>query len=229
MAPAMGQPNPEFDSREAELFQRHLDQPSGGEGLLDRVISRAESTANSRRLIEGILNHPSHELFLAPDVLLSWHRGVFRRPYPEIGRFRTEHDPPVGFAAPVFDAAADKLILRPVRVSPPAEIPERLAASFERFHTAAAARPSAEVASELVAELQTAVITIHPFLDGNSRTTNILTQAALHYLGQPEFDWGPKDWKLAAARSYAVRPDEHQSIEPLAQLITARVTARRGG
>lgn len=221
----MDRPKPEIDPREAELFRQYLDQPSEGEGLLDRVVSRAESIGNSRRLIEEVRSRPKQEIALSPDGLRGWHRGVFRRPYPEIGRFRTGRDPVVGFATPVFDEAADRLVLRPVAVSPPSEIPGRLTQAFGRFHEAAAsAPPSAEGAARLVAELQTSVITIHPFVDGNSRTTNVLTQAALHFLGQPEFDWGPKDWRLAVARSYAVRPDEHQTLEPLAQLITARIT-----
>jgi len=225
----MRRPEPEFSRQETELFQQRLYGSYESEGILDRIGSKTESIANSRRIIENLQKLPPEQLTLDPDRLLRWHGGVFRGiQSPIIGRFRTVDDHPVGFGVPVFDEQRGALKTLWVSGDSPEQISDDLVAAFERFDTRAATANTPEVAALLVAELQTAVITIHPFLDGNSRTTNILTQAALHKLGQPELVTIPRDWKLAAARSYAVRPDEHQSIEPLAQLITARITTQSG-
>lgn len=193
--------------------------------------SKTESIANSRRIIERLQELPPGQRTLGADNLLRWHRGIFRRVQsPIIGRFRTPDDEPVGFGVPVLDEHGGQLKTLWVAASPPDDIPDRLAAAFARYEAAVAAgQRTPEAASHAVAALQTEVITTHPFVDGNSRTTNVLVQAAIHDLSQPELVTIPRDWKLAAARSYAVRPDGQQSIEPLADLMAARLTAARGG
>lgn len=225
----MGRPEPEFSERETELFQQRPSRSFESEGILDRVGSKTESIANSRRIIENLQKLPPEQLTVGPDSLRRWHRGVFRRVQsPIVGRFRRPDDGPVGFGVPVVDVKSGVLKALWVSGHPPEHISEDLAEAFERYETRASNAVTPGAAGLLVAELQTAVITIHPFVDGNSRTTNILTQAALHRLGQPELVTIPRDWRLAAARSYAVRPDEHQTLEPLTQLITARITKQRG-
>lgn len=224
----MRRPEPEFSRQETELFQERLYGSYESEGILDRIGSKTESITNSRRIIENLQKLPPDQLTLDPERLLRWHGGVFRRiQSPIIGRFRTVDDHPVGFGVPVLDEQRGDLKTLWVSGDAPEQISDDLAETYARFDAGAATASTPEVAALLVAELQTAVITIHPFLDGNSRTTNILTQAALHKLGQPELVTIPRDWKLAVARSYAVRPDEHRSIEPLAGLIAGRITTQR--
>lgn len=226
----MGRPEPEFSEREIELFQQRPTRSFESEGILDRIGSKAESISNSRRIIENLQKLPPEQLALGPDSLLRWHSGVFRRvESPLVGRFRTLGDDPVGFGVPVLDEQGERLKVLWVSGHPAEQISDHLAEAFERYDVRAPGARAPEAAALLVAELQTAVITIHPFVDGNSRTTNILTQAVVHQLGQPELVTIPRDWRLAVARSYAVRPDEHQSIEPLARLITARLTVQRSG
>lgn len=224
MDPAVGQPDPERSSREAELFQERLSRSIESEGILDRaLVPLTEIAGNLERAVAEIRKGPIGDP--APDDLLRWHTHLFRRTkLPIVGRFRTEADPPVGFAVPVLDDRGEQLDRLSVPVSQPAEISARLEQAFgtfsDRVQTAAAGAESAEA----VAELWTTVLRTHPFADGNTRTSFVMLQAALHRLGEAAFVTGPYDWELAVARSYALRPDDAQSIEPLAKLIAARIT-----
>lgn len=106
------------------------------------------------------------------------------------------------------------------------ELAGRLEQAFAGFDAAAPeyGRPvSAREAGITVTRLYTDIYRAHPFVDGNTRTSFILLQAALHRLGQPEFTLLSADWEVAAARSWANRPDDRATIGPLADLIVHRI------
>lgn len=218
----------ELDRREIAVFQREASSSSESEGILDRAgVPPAETIANARRILDSLEKLSPNLVELAPPSLAP--RDLQRVHDPIVGRFRVGGDGPVGFGVPVLDEHGERLVTHWVDGAAADEIRPRLEAAFAEFHTDTAARGRLSTASaaRAVARLQTDVITIHPFVDGNGRATNVLMEAALQQLGRPELTTIPRDWELVVARSYAVRPDDKRSIEPLADLIARRPIAAR--
>lgn len=156
MDPAVGRPDPERSSREAELFQQRLSWSIESEGLLDRtLVPLTEIAGNLERLVVDIRKEPA-ERDPQPDDLRRWHRSLFRRTGLEfVGRFRTEADGPVGFGVLVLDASGEQLQKLPVAVSPPDEIPEQLTEAFAGFAEQSHRRPDVTAAATAAAELWT--------------------------------------------------------------------------
>lgn len=224
----------EPSEREVAEWQRWAANPPEATGQLDRApgLTKEETLqAVAERLgsvIVGVREaRGERETALSPERFGRWHHTLFRGLFHDTpGQFRREWEQ-VSYSVVVFDEQRGELRSLPAHGVPGDALPKRLQRAFAEFDAAAPTygQPvSALDAAAATAQLYTDVYRMHPFIDGNTRTSFILLQAALYRLGQPEFTLLPADWEVAAARSWANRPDERASTEPLAALIAHRLT-----
>lgn len=223
--------SPELDPREIGLFERKIIAGIESAGLFDRVgIPPERFTERSRFLLEKLRKHvPPRDGFLAPD-LLRWHGYIFApTSLPEAGRFRHAGDPSnpqVGVGIDIANETIDQLEKVRVPIAEPANIPTAVEATLNQFNESIPQLKGSEdllSVSEATIRLQVDTYLVHPFADGNTRTTNLLFQMALHRLCKLEFLFTPHDPELRLARSYAMRPDKRRSIGPLVRLVFDRL------
>lgn len=158
--------------------------------------------------------------------LSRWHRHIFQSTFPgSAGRFRSQ---PCRFG--VWLPEGPDYREWPLSSADGAdhkEIRNLLGESTEAFRTSLPPqwrKARADEVGESTANLFTEVLQIHPFVDGNMRFSLAVLMGAIR---QFQYDstglWRRGDFEFAAAYSTALRPDEKQSTEPLAELISRRI------
>lgn len=160
------------------------------------------------------------------DRIRRWHRFIFLDTFPgTAGRFRSE---PCLFGVPLPDEpdpASWKF--KPLPGAEPQEIRPQLEQVVEAFQELTPPRQgeaSPDEAGQACAEFFTALLRIHPFVDGNMRLSNTILLGTIRQFGyKPTSFLRPHDVEFAATYSTALRPDDKQSLEPLAELIAERI------
>lgn len=226
----------ELDPRGLELFERKLFSGVEDDGLMDRVgIPKERFIERSGALLDKLMRHtPPRDGFLARD-LLRWHGHVFAPTgLPEAGSFRSAGDPlnpNVGVGVDIVDESNGCLAKVRIPIPGPETVRERLDTVLDEFNERIPDLKSQPESLHAMAKAAVRVhidtYLIHPFADGNSRTTGILLQMALYRLCKTRLRYIPGEPAWHLARSYALRPDERRTIDPLVDLVTQRLEDAR--
>jgi fido (protein-threonine AMPylation protein) len=226
----LGEPS----SEEAAGWREWLAKPTPAEGRFDRAprlthpeTVRAINEEAAAVLLDITAQRFEWETRLSPERLTRWHRTLFDPLFPSddaVGHVRREWQEAT-YSVSVYDDRARAVRRVPARGAAGAEVHSQLEAAFAAFYEQEpAARRSLSASSLAAVGLSTAVYRTHPFLDGNTRTTLLLLQAGLHRLGHEPVTVLAQDWEWAAARSWALRPDNRRTTGPLVALVARRIS-----
>ncbi|HXQ00465.1 MAG TPA: Fic family protein [Solirubrobacteraceae bacterium] len=161
---------------------------------------------------------------ITPERICTWHRAIFRTTFErDAGRVRADHEP-VDFPVPVQsgDEMRDLLIHGTLGHS---AIMHELRFACEAFNATANAlheyERTVETAEgvEPAATLYTAILKIHPFVDGNLRAAYVALTVGLASLGLPAVDFRSVLDRHDECMGRAIRNDLQQTIDPLVRLI----------
>jgi fido (protein-threonine AMPylation protein) len=190
----------------------------------------AEATwAEATRRLALVLRSAAAEAQRRPGMLdaervCAWHRAIFLTTFKrDAGRVRAD-DEPVEFGVPVWlDGELREL---PVRGTLGRNtIMRELRLACETFnasvtglrHQERTVEPAEGV--EPAAVLYSAVLRMHPFVDGNLRAAYVGLTAGLVSVGLPAIDFRGVLDRHDECLGWALRSDDHRTIDPLVQLI----------
>ncbi|MDW5596794.1 Fic family protein [Conexibacter stalactiti] len=161
---------------------------------------------------------------MTPEHLERMHLGIFRTTFPErAGRFR---DDDVTYGALWRE---DGVRQRQLMVGLPVEeVRPALNAAFAAYDAelrrCEPARRHAADAITTAVTLYAEVLRIHPFPDGNTRTTFPLLQVALVSLGSQATHFAGAELQRREALGWAVQPDPaRRTVEPLIAFVSERM------
>ncbi|HST38706.1 MAG TPA: Fic family protein [Conexibacter sp.] len=161
---------------------------------------------------------------LTPEHLERMHRGIFRTTFPErAGRFR---DDDVTYGALWREDGVQQRRL--MDGLPAEEVPPALNAAFapytEELRRCAPAQRTTAQATAVAVSLYAEILRIHPFPDGNTRTSFPLLQGALRSLGGLPCHFAGAEPQRREALGWAVQPDPaRRTVEPLVAFVRERM------
>jgi fido (protein-threonine AMPylation protein) len=161
---------------------------------------------------------------LTPEHLEKMHRGIFRTTFPDrAGRFR---DDDVTYGALWREDGVQQRRLMdglPVEEVRPA-LNVAFAAYDAELKRCEPERRHADEAIRAAVTLYAEVLRIHPFPDGNTRTTFPLLQVALVSLGSQAIHFAGAELERREALGWAAQPDPAQrTVEPLVTFVRERM------
>lgn len=208
-----------------EGFRDTPEAPFYRAGAMSAEATWAEATRRLARILRSAATEAQRRPgALAAERICAWHRAIFLTTFErDAGRVRAD-DEPVEFGVPM--QAGDELRDVPVRGTlGRSAIMNELRSVCGAFNMSAAAlreydRP-VELAEgvESAAALYTAILKVHPFVDGNLRAAYVALTVGLASVGLPAIDFRPVLDRHDECLGWAMRGDDHQTIDPLVQLI----------
>jgi fido (protein-threonine AMPylation protein) len=214
-------------------FEGFRDSPEAPFYRAGAMSPEATWTEATRRLAL-ILSSAAVEAHRRPGVfsverVCAWHRGIFLTTFErDAGRVRADNEP-VEFGIPV--RIGDELREVPVHGTLGRDaIMHELRLACEMFNASVVALRDCERAIEVAegvepaATLYSAILKIHPFVDGNLRAAYVALIVGLAAIGLPAIDFRPALDRHDECLGWAMRSDARQTIDPLVQLIVELVS-----
>jgi len=205
------------DSPQAPFYRSGASSP---DDTWDEAARRLE------KMIESATAAASHQpIEMTAKRVCGWHRGIFLSTFPrDAGRIREDHEP-AEFAIPI-EINGESVTTPMHGVLPHSEIVTRLSAACATYNTKQITlqrRPAGTLTAvegaTAPAELYTAILEIHPFVDGNLRAAYVALQVGLVSLGLPTVRFGHTIDRHDECLGWAMRNDAGRTIAPLANLI----------
>jgi fido (protein-threonine AMPylation protein) len=208
-----------------EGFRDSPEAPFYRAGAMSAEATWAEATRRlARTLRSAALEAQRRPGVFAAERVCAWHRAIFLTTFErDAGRVRAD-DEPVEFGLPVW--MGDELRDIPVRGTlGRLAIMHELRLMCEVFNASVGSllerERTVEVAEgiEPAAALYSAILKVHPFVDGNLRAAYVALTAGLASVELPAIDFRPVLDRHDECLGWAIRSDAQQTIDPFVQLI----------
>jgi len=208
-----------------EDFRDSPEAPFYRAGAMSAEATWAEATLRLARVLRSAAAEAQRRPgMLDAERVCAWHRAIFLTTFErDAGRVRAD-DEPVEFGVPL--QMDDELRDVPVRGTlGRIAIMQELRLACETFNASTAALRNCERAVKVVegvepaAVLYSAILKIHPFVDGNLRAAYVALTVGLASVGLPAIDFRPALDRHDECLGWAMRSDAHQTIDPLVRLI----------
>ncbi|HEY5193143.1 MAG TPA: Fic family protein [Solirubrobacteraceae bacterium] len=208
-----------------EGFRDSPEAPFYRAGAMSAEATWGEATRRLARILRSAAAEAQRRPgLLDAERVCAWHRAIFLTTFErDAGRVRAD-DEPVEFGVPL--RIDDELRDAPVRGTlGRTAIMHELRQACETFDASVVALRDYERAVEAAegvepaAMLYSAILKIHPFVDGNLRAAYVALIVGLASVGLPAIDFRPVLDRHDECLGWAMRSDAHQTIDPLVQLI----------
>jgi fido (protein-threonine AMPylation protein) len=210
-----------------EDFRDAPEAPFYRSGAMSSEDTWAEATRRLTRVLDAaVADAERRPGAVTAERICAWHRAIFLTTFePHAGRVRDDHES-VEFGLPVeIDGETRELSLRGTQGR--SAILEELRVGCERFNASTTALRerdgTVKVAEGVVpaAELYTAILATHPFVDGNLRAAFVALTVSLVSVGLPAVDFRSVLDHHDECLGWAMQDGMGRTVDPLVQLIIA--------